>query len=156
MRRFEIEYTITPEEQAERFDKLAQVIEDHDDRFDMTWWLYTPNESREGIGYAEAFDRLGEATQVDLLGESCETRGCIAGWTATLWGGELPIEAHDVDQGLSIRDAAQLLLGIDQSTARFLFDAEAEHQAASDAAAVCRNFARQARTYGEIFGDDDD
>jgi hypothetical protein len=82
-------YKITPLEQVERFNKLAEVIEDHADQFDMSWWVQV-----QGEDYANQFfsiDMLHQLDQyeVDILAPNCKTRACVAGWTATLWAGEL-------------------------------------------------------------------
>jgi hypothetical protein len=138
---------MNPIEQAERFEKLAATIEEHEDQFDMSWWVQTVKPT----GVSHTFDRLDDlvAAGVDLRQVDCSTRGCVAGWTVLSWPDEV-----STTSGHTIRDAAILLLGLndDYDTANWLFDSEATHQTAAAAAEVLRELAAQVRETGSTEG----
>lgn len=142
-------YEISPLEQVERFNKLAEVIESHPDQFDMSWWVQVPDaEMRDGrsrLNNVWEIDDFG----VDMLAPFCGTRGCVAGWAASLWAGELTVEQN---LAYSIETAAQMLLGLDSTTRSWLFDADAQHQEAHQAAAVLRDLAEYVSEHGSTDG----
>jgi hypothetical protein len=142
-------YEITPLEQVERFNKLADIIEEHPDQFDMSWWVQIPG--TEYTGQVFAIDVLTglDIYDVDMLAPGCTTRGCVAGWAGSLWGGELTQEQWD---SMTFEQAGTLLLGLDEDTQSWLFDAEAQHQSAFAAAEVLRDLATYTAEQGTSDG----
>jgi hypothetical protein len=140
-------YDMTATEQAERFEKLAARIEEHEDQFSMTWWVQTVRPT----GSFQTFDTIDDlvANGVDLRQIDCSTRGCVAGWTVLSWPDEV-----STTSGHTIRDSAIILLGLadDYDTANWLFDSEATHQSAVQAADVLRELAKQVRETGTTEG----
>jgi hypothetical protein len=111
----------------------------------MSWWVQV-----QGEDYANQFfsiDMLHQLDQyeVDILAPNCKTRACVAGWTATLWAGELS-QAEWITMGFE--RAGTALLGLDEETQTWLFDAEAQHQTAEQAAEVLRELARYTQVTG--------
>lgn len=131
-------YHLTQIEQVERLRKLADVIDEHPDQFLMSWWVAIPDDSatfgRHQLDNMSQLEEFG----IDLLTPGCNTRACVAGWTACLWGGELPIHPG---QDMKIEDAASHLLGLHPVTRDHLFDCDARHQHAEDAVRVIRDLA---------------
>lgn len=65
--------TIDRATQADRLRKVAYLIDEHRQQFDMTDWLVTANDDEDFVDDIPA----------SALG-GCGTFGCIAGWTAHL------------------------------------------------------------------------
>lgn len=130
-----LRYQLSALEQVDRLEKLAAIIEERPEQFHMSWWVSIPDDSKAfGKVNLDWTDALAEH-EVDMLAPNCETRACVAGWTACLWGGELP------QAPMKIEYAARILLGLDHAEADWLFNADAQHQAAGEAAEALRDLA---------------
>lgn len=88
---------------ADRLRKLADVIEEHPDRFDMSTWFELGDPDPDRL-----FSPLNGVMDVDMLAENlvCGTTACVAGWACALWPSEVQPE-----KGFSRNGA--MILGID-------------------------------------------
>jgi len=91
---------------AERLSKLADVIEEHPDQFDMRrWWTGLVCDWEQT--HAQDFAALAAA-------DMCGTTACIAGWAVHLW-------PADVEPDDTFTTAGARILGIDPDEAYRLF-----------------------------------
>lgn len=97
----------------ERLAKVADIIEENPENFDMKWWIAFYHEPSE-YSDVPVWDADSTVKAVQTHGTECGTTMCIAGWACHLWGADS--EEPYVD------DAAREILGLSESEARELFD----------------------------------
>lgn len=113
----------------ERMLKVADVIEENPDHFDMKFFMKT------GPDWT---DRMGESSTRELVSAdiyNCGTTACIAGWACWLWSAEV---RHDK----GVDDNAQHILGLSTDVADELF-IDFDLKTAKDAAAHLREMVRE-------------
>ncbi len=96
---------------TDRLLKLADVIEQHPRQLYMGFWCGGEELDllmQKGLRPIEAM------AEIDLTVEGCRTSGCAAGWTVSLWGGE-------IDPLASFQENARAILGLDRDQASILF-----------------------------------
>jgi hypothetical protein len=137
---------------VDRLNKLAEVIEERPDQFDMTWWWKVPKDDEfpNAYGHFTVNSPADMEThyQVDMLAPDCGTRACVAGWACSLWSADIPKQHRHLDAAAGAMD----VLGLDHETSDWLFDADARHQKAHEAADVLRDLAAHITVHGESDG----
>jgi hypothetical protein len=103
---------VTLKVRRKRLRKLADKIEKHENKFDMTGWLDTNRD----------FDLTDEELVEELIKKGrpiCNTTACAAGWAVIMFGSPKQIRKCVLEEG-SWSDTAQKLLGMtDQETNLF-------------------------------------
>jgi hypothetical protein len=137
---------------VDRLNKLAEVIEERPDQFDMNWWWKVPKDDEfsnaSGHFNVNTPADMEEHYQVDMLAPGCGTRACVAGWACSLWSADIPTEHRHLDAAAGAQD----VLGIDHETSNWLFDADAQHKEAHEAAEVLRDIAAWVTVHGTSEG----
>jgi len=124
--------------QIRRLLKLADIVEKHEDQFDMNQWIQAGNQTP---GTVEGLCALVEAKSVEEFVSSikkghtplaCGTgSACIGGWAVLTWPDE--IESHE-----AIETAASRVLGYNYDTLEGLFDMYAPWKTSKAAARELR------------------
>jgi hypothetical protein len=137
---------VNPTKKARRLLKLADVVEKHEDQFDMSDWII----ERDGRGTRTLCGDIPSLLVVKQVGTvkelaksvkkreplSCGSTACLGGWTVLTW----PNEAHPSE---SIENAATRILGFEPNELDDLFSMDAPWQTGKAAAAELRRRAAQ-------------